>query len=250
MSIHLKGLKPGDLGEITIVVGDPGRVELISSLCTNVKSILDTSREFVLNIGEYNGHKISICSTGIGVGSTEIAVTELIENGAKLIIRCGGCGAWADGIQPGDIILNSGMARSKGLLSDYVQDVYPAVANPMLLAEIFNETKKSGKNVHVGIGLTSETYYFGQDRRPSISTSMQQTTSIQYWESLGILNCEMETAVLYLLGSLYRIPVANCLVVHVSRNNEKWTNEEDYRRLHKESAQNVLNAAIRFVEAN
>lgn len=30
MSIHLKGLKYGDLGEATIIVGDPGRVELIS----------------------------------------------------------------------------------------------------------------------------------------------------------------------------------------------------------------------------
>ncbi|WZU00894.1 hypothetical protein MGH68_15545 [Erysipelothrix sp. D19-032] len=77
MSIHLKGLKPGDLGEVTLIVGDPGRVELISSLFTNVESVVDTSREFVLYVGEYQGRRVSVCSTGIGVGSTEIAITEL-----------------------------------------------------------------------------------------------------------------------------------------------------------------------------
>lgn len=250
MSIHLKGLKPGDLGEVTLIVGDPGRVELISSLLSNVESIVDTSREYILNIGEYKGRRVSVCSTGIGVGSTEIAITELLENDAKLIIRCGGCGAWREGINPGDIILNSGMARSEGLLSAYVPEVYPAVANPILLSQIHSELKKSNKKVHVGIGLTSETYYFGQGRTPAIATRLQTPNMIEYWEPRGIINCEMETAVLYLLGSLYNIPVANCLVVHVSRTNEKWTNDEDYRRLHREAAEEVLNASLKYITSS
>ncbi|CAM4296266.1 nucleoside phosphorylase [Erysipelothrix aquatica] len=250
MSIHLKGLKPGDLGEVTLIVGDPGRVELISSLFTNVESVVDTSREFVLYVGEYQGRRVSVCSTGIGVGSTEIAITELLENDAQMIIRCGGCGAWREGINPGDIILNSGMARSEGLLSAYVPAVYPAVPNPLLLSQIHNELTSNHKTVHVGIGLTSETYYFGQGRTPALNTRIETPNLIEYWEPRGIINCEMETAVLYLLGSLYNIPVANCLVVHVSRTNEKWTNDEDYRRLHRESAELVLNAALKFVNTN
>ena len=82
MSIHLKGLKYGDLGEATIIVGDPGRVELISQDWRDKKKLVD-SREFVVVSGLWKNHLVSICSTGIGSGSTEIAVTELIENGAK-----------------------------------------------------------------------------------------------------------------------------------------------------------------------
>ncbi|QIK69535.1 nucleoside phosphorylase [Erysipelothrix sp. HDW6C] len=244
MSIHLKGLKSGDLGEVTLIVGDPGRVDLIASLWDNVESVVDTSREFVLKIGEFKGRRVSVCSTGIGVGSTEIAITELLENDAKMIIRCGGCGAWRDGIAPGDIILNSGMARSEGMLSAYVPMAYPAVADPLLLAKIHNSLLNTTNKVHVGIGLTSETYYHGQGRTPSIQTRFATPKLIEYWEPRGILNCEMETAVLYILGSLYNIPVANCLVVHVSRSNEKWTSDEDYQRLHKAAAERVLVAAL------
>lgn len=79
--------------------------------------------------GYYKNQKVSVCSTGIGVGSTEICVSELLENGAKQIVRCGGCGAWRDDIEPGDIILNTGMARTTGLMTTYVPDTYPAVAD-------------------------------------------------------------------------------------------------------------------------
>jgi uridine phosphorylase len=243
MSIHLKGLQPGDLGEATIIVGDPGRVELISE-SWEYKELLVDSREFVVVKGKYRGRSVSICSTGIGSGSTEIAVTELIENGAKQIIRCGGCGAWQDGIQPGEIILNSAMARSQGMLSAYVPEQYPAAANPFLLAKIHEKMQGQNIKVHTGIGLTSETYYLGQGRKNSIAMLEPDSGFMTYWTERQILNCEMETAVLYLLGALYKVPVANSLVVHVSRQNEKWTNDEDYKRVHKLAAQAVLDAAL------
>lgn len=245
MSIHLKGLKTGDLGNATIIVGDPGRVKLISEDWQNTNLLVDT-REFVVINGYFEDQLVSICSTGIGVGSTEIAVTELIENDAKQIIRCGGCGAWQDGIEPGDIILNSGMARSEGMMSAYVPSHYPAVADPFLLGRIHHELIHSNLTVHSGIGLTSETYYMGQGRASGIKTDLQPESSFMMdWQKRGILNCEMETAVLFILGSLYQIPVANSLVVHVSRKNEQWTNDEDYKRIHKQQAQAVLKAALK-----
>lgn len=244
MSIHLKGLNMGDLGEVTIIVGDPGRVALISENWEEKRTVVD-SREFVVVVGRFEGHAVSICSTGIGSGSTEIAVTELIENGAKKIIRCGGCGAWQEGIKPGDMILNNGMARSQGMLGAYVPEQFPAVADPFLLTAIHQEMIQSGMTVHTGIGLTSETYYLGQGRSSMIDTPLKPAADfMQNWIDRGILNCEMETAVLYLLGSLYQVPVANSLVVHVSRHNEKWTNDEDYRRIHRQAANAVLRAAL------
>lgn len=97
-SEHLTHLQNGQLGEVTLIVGDPSRVDLISKDWSERHKVED-SREFVLVIGKYKGHNVSICSTGMGVGSTEICIIELIENGAKQIIRCGGCGSWREDIE-------------------------------------------------------------------------------------------------------------------------------------------------------
>ncbi|WP_440897635.1 nucleoside phosphorylase [Amphibacillus sp. Q70] len=243
MSIHLKNLKDGDLGEATLIVGDPGRVLLISEDWEDKEEVVN-NREYLLITGTYKGRAVSVCSTGIGVGSTEIAVTELIENGAKQIVRCGGCGAWDANINPGDIILNSGMARSTGMLSAYVPETFPAVADPLTLANIHNYLAKNNKKAHAGLGLTTETYYLGQGRAPKINSQLPVPNIVEDYNKLNILNCEMETAVLYILGSLYNIPVANCLVVHVSRSTEKWVEDMDYNKIHQDTSKIVLDALL------
>lgn len=244
MSIHLKTIKEGDLGELTIIVGDPGRVLLIAEAFDSYKELLN-SREFLLVNGFYKGVKASICSTGMGVGSTEICVSELIENGAKKIVRCGGCGAWMDGINTGDIIVNNAMARTNGLMSTYVPDTYPAVADPFLVNKITDQLKRENFKVHVGIGITSETYYIGQGRNNNVlSSRIKVPQMVDEWTQYNVMNCEMETAVLFILGSLFQIPVANCLAVHVSRKNDKWEDEDAYRKLHYKMAVSVLDALI------
>ncbi|MDO1605740.1 nucleoside phosphorylase [Lactobacillus sp. YT155] len=244
-SEHLKNTNYGDLGEVTLIVGDPGRVELISEDWENKKKLED-SREFVLIKGKYKGHEVSVCSTGMGVGSTEICIIELIENGAKQIIRCGGCGAWSEDIRPGDLIINRAMARTSGLLGEYVPDVYPAVADPLLTAKIYNGAQKNGFNVYTGVGLTTETYFFGQYRQPNIKGSSLKVDEkmMNYWIDRGVINAEMESAVLFLLGSIYNIPVANCLVVHLSRSDYKWADDKDYKVIHKKSANSVLDSVL------
>ena len=65
-SEHLTHLQNGQLGEVTLIVGDPSRVDLISKDWSERHKVED-SREFVLVIGKYKGHNVSICSTGMGV---------------------------------------------------------------------------------------------------------------------------------------------------------------------------------------
>ena len=69
-SEHLAHIQKGDLGEVTLIVGDPDRVALISKDWESKRKIED-SREFVLVVGMFRGHHVSVCSTGMGVGSTE-----------------------------------------------------------------------------------------------------------------------------------------------------------------------------------
>lgn len=88
-NIHLNKVDAADLGEVTLLVGDPARVELISSDWEQSK-LISKNREFILVSGIWKGKRVSICSTGIGAGSTEIAIIELIQSGAKKFVRLGG----------------------------------------------------------------------------------------------------------------------------------------------------------------
>lgn len=240
---HLTNFTAELAGELTILVGDPARVKLFSELLHSVVEVT-ANREFIGVSGFYSGHRVSIMSTGIGIGSTEIAVIELIASGAKKLVRIGGCGAWQPYIKPGEIILNSAMARSSGMLSSYVPDSYPAVACPVLFHKIYSHLKKNSFIVHAGIGLTAEGFYSAQGRDISLFGQDDARSVIDFWSKRKILNAEMETAAIYILSSLYNIPAANCLVAHVSRENEHWLNEPDYHLLHKAAFTAVIESIV------
>jgi len=72
---HLK-LKPDQIPDRIILVGDPGRVKLAASHLTHPKEVA-SNREFVSYSGIYNGNEILILSTGIGTDNMDIVVNEL-----------------------------------------------------------------------------------------------------------------------------------------------------------------------------
>ena len=69
-------LKPGQIARDIILVGDPERVELVSSYFSDVEFRI-SNREFVSHTGSYNGKRISVVSTGIGTDNIDIVVNEL-----------------------------------------------------------------------------------------------------------------------------------------------------------------------------
>ena len=69
-------LKPEELADIVILVGDPGRVDMIGKYLTDIE-FRHASREFVSMTGKYNGKRITALSTGIGTDNCDIVMTEL-----------------------------------------------------------------------------------------------------------------------------------------------------------------------------
>ena len=67
-----------EIGEIVLLPGDPGRVAMFEGLLEDYK-IVSNYREYVVGTGYYNGIKVTVCSTGIGGPSTEIAVLQLTK---------------------------------------------------------------------------------------------------------------------------------------------------------------------------
>lgn len=69
-------LKPEELADIVILVGDPGRVDLIAEYLDDIE-FRHASREFVSTTGKYKGKRITALSTGIGTDNIDIVMNEL-----------------------------------------------------------------------------------------------------------------------------------------------------------------------------
>jgi uridine phosphorylase len=70
---------------------------------------------------------------------------------------------------------------------------------------------------------------------------------MKYWEDCSILNCEMETAAIYMLAAIYGVRTANCLVVHVNRVSTQWVSDEEYHDIHIKAANMVLEACFEAI---
>ena len=75
-SIFHLHIKPEQLADTVILVGDPGRVDMASSFFETIESETE-SREFRSVTGTYNGKRITVLSTGIGCDNLDIVMTEL-----------------------------------------------------------------------------------------------------------------------------------------------------------------------------
>lgn len=75
-SIYHLHLKPEDIADNIILVGDPGRVDTVASFFDEIE-IKKQSREFHTQTGTYNGKRITVLSTGIGTDNIDIVVNEL-----------------------------------------------------------------------------------------------------------------------------------------------------------------------------
>ena len=75
-SIFHLHIRPEDLADTVMLVGDPGRVDMVASFFDEIE-VNKSSREFHTITGKYNGKRISVISTGIGCDNIDIVVNEL-----------------------------------------------------------------------------------------------------------------------------------------------------------------------------
>lgn len=131
-SIFHLHLKPEQLSDKIILVGDPGRVEAVASHF-DTREFAITNREFKTVTGTFSGKRITVLSTGIGTDNIDIVVNELdalanIDLKTRTLksefrqlsfVRIGTCG----GMQP-DIPLGSALLSEKSIGFDGMLNFY------------------------------------------------------------------------------------------------------------------------------
>ena len=131
-SIFHLHLKPEQLADIVILVGDPGRVAMIAEYF-DTKECEVSNREFLTVTGSYKGKRMTVMSTGIGIGNIDICVTELdalanIDFESRQVkeqfrqltlVRLGTSGAIQQDIEVGEVVFARTSLGFDGLLSYY-----------------------------------------------------------------------------------------------------------------------------------
>ena len=234
-SIYHLALRPEELADTIITVGDPDRVERVSRHFDSVE-VVRQKREFVTHTGTLRGQRITVMSTGIGTDNIDIVFNELDalvnvyfatrtirpEHRALRVVRIGTSGA----LQP-DLPVGTLLATRHAVGLDTLMQFYPLLMTGQenLVVDATQEALKlefrpycvagaeSLRQLIVGTDgavaegntLTCPGFYGPQGRtirqHGRDGDLVQRFTNFRLGE-FRFTNFEMETAGLYALGRL------------------------------------------------
>ncbi len=271
-SIFHLHLKPEHISDNIILVGDPERVDTISSVFNKIDFLVH-NREFKTVTGWFNGKKLTVISTGIGTDNIDIVLNELdalanidlktrkIKNEHKSlnIVRIGTSG----GLQP-DLPVNSFVVSQKSIGFDGMLNFY---ANREVHCDLefekafktFTNWNKSLPTFYVvdasdkllskfdddifkkGITISAPGFYGPQGRVlrlplavPELNKQIEEFRYNQY----KITNFEMESSAIYGLSKMLgHEALTVCLII---ANRVVLTANENYREEMKKLISLVL----------
>lgn len=248
-------LKPEQLADKIILVGDPGRVPLVASHFDTTELEVN-SREFRTVTGTYKGKRITVQSTGIGCDNIDIVVNEMdalanIDFSTRhekeqlrslTFVRIGTCGGLQPNTPVGTFVASAKSIGFDGLLNFYagrneVCDLALESAfkqhmnwNPLLCApyvidadaELLNRI--AGDDMVRGITIACGGFFGPQGRelRIPLADSMQNEKIEQFeYGKLRITNFEMESSALAGLSRLMGHKAMTCCMVIANRVAKK-----------------------------
>lgn len=253
-AFHLH-LKPEQLADKVILVGDPGRVETVAKHFENRECEVE-NREFKSVTGTYNGKRITVQSTGIGCDNIDIVVNELDalanidfntreekpEHRQLTIVRVGTCGGLQPNTPVGTFIASVKSIGFDGLLNFYAgrNDVCdlefekaftehmnwsPQLGAPYVIdadAELIERIAQ--KDMVRGVTIACGGFYGPQGRELRIPLAdPKQNDKVEAFErdGLRITNFEMESSAVAGLSRLLGHKALTCCMVIANRLAKK-----------------------------
>ncbi|WKZ67961.1 MAG: nucleoside phosphorylase [Flavobacteriales bacterium] len=257
-SIYHLALRPEQLGDLVLVVGDQGRVERISRHFERVEHRVQ-NREFIAHTGVYRGAHVTALSTGIGTDNIDIVVNELDalvnidlaartakrEHRSLRIIRLGTCGALQEDIPVDSLIVSAFGVGMDNVLHYYAYECTDAeirLLNNLLAHTDWPENlplpyvaagdkalvELLGHGNTTGITFTAGGFYGPQGRQlrlvPSVDGLNERITAFAH-EGLRATNFEMETSALYGLGGMLGHRVCTVCAVVANRLRKEYSKD-------------------------
>ena len=204
-SIHLEA-KIGDIAETVLLPGDPLRAKYVAENLLDDAVCYNNVRGMLGFTGTYNGNRVSIQGSGMGMGSAGIYVNELISTyKVKNLIRVGTCGALQKDLGVGEVVLAMSASGDSGANTAMFGTMhYAATADFGLLKKAYDASQKLGIKTTPGSIFSTDTFYNDDPHR------------WDKWIQHGILGIEMESQILYTVAK--RLGANALAVLTVSDN--------------------------------
>lgn len=229
MSTHIDAPK-GAIADVVLLPGDPLRAQYIAENFLDNAQRYNTVRNAFGFTGTFEGRRVSVQATGMGIPSISIYVNELIQDyGVKTLIRVGTAGGMGENVKVRDVVLAQGSSTDSSIiLNTFGAGLYFApLADFNLLREAANLADTSAIRYHVGNVLGEDRFY---------NDEMDRQKLIDY----EVLTTEMETPALYLLAAKYHVHALSILTV----SNHLVTGEETSAQERQTSFNDMIGLAL------
>ena len=271
-SIFHLHLLPEDIADDIILVGDPGRVEVVASYFDKIE-LKKQNREFCTITGSYNSKRITVISTGIGTDNIDIVVNELDaianinlktrtlnkQHKTLNLIRIGTSGSLQRDIPVDSFLMSKRSIGFDGLLNFYanrdsISDLkfeeafkkhvswnellpspYIVDASEKLIAKL------DGDNIIKGITISAPGFYGPQGRQlrlPIIDQNINNKIEAFEFQGQKITNYEMESSAIFGLSKLLGHNAATICAIIANRTQGEYS--KDYKPVIKELIKTVL----------
>ena len=182
-----------DFAKTVLMPGDPKRSEFIAKNFLTSAKLVNDIRGVKGYTGFYNGERVSVMASGMGMPSMGIYSYELfnifdVEN----IIRIGSIGSYQEDAALRDIIIAEGACTNSNYIESFnLTGSFSPIADFELLMKAVIKAKELNLNYHVGNVFSSDVFY-GEENAPDIRNP------VKAYGKMGVLGVEMETAALYI----------------------------------------------------
>ena len=216
MSIHI-GAEKGDIAETVLLPGDPLRAKWIAETFFKNPICYNEVRGMLGYTGTYNGKRVSVQGTGMGIPSTLIYCNELIqEYGVKNLIRVGSAGSYQEDIKLYDIVIAMAASTNSGINdSRFVNSNFSPTADYDLFLKAVDYARENNIPIKAGNVLSSDEFY------------EDDYNTYKKWTDFGVLCVEMEAAGIYTVAAKYNVKALTILTISDSLvSGEKTTSKE------------------------
>lgn len=216
MSTHIEA-QPGEIAESVLLPGDPLRAKWIAETFLENPKCYNQVRGMLGFTGTFQGKKVSVQGTGMGIPSALIYCHELINDyGVKNLIRVGSAGSYQKEIDIRDIVIamaassTSGINNSRFINADY---------SPTADFKLFSKAVKyaEGQNIPIKAGNVLSSDQFYEDN----------FENYKKWADFGVLCVEMEAAGIYTIAAKHKVRALAILTISDSLVTGEATSAEE-----------------------
>ena len=207
----------GDFAKTVLMPGDPLRAKFIAETFLEDAKLVNNVRGIQGYTGYYNGTRVSVMASGMGMPSMAIYSYELFtEFDVENIIRIGTAGAISDKLNLCDVVAGMCACTNSNFAGQYsLKGTFAPIASYKLLKTADQVAEKLGIKLHVG-NILSEDNFYHDDAGVN-----------ENWAKMGVFAIEMEAAALYMNAArLGKNALAICTISDHLTKHEYATVEE------------------------